>query len=163
LIENTLHTANKNVILDQAIHAVLAEDDIDDAYLFELAINELNIKVNLDHVKDGEKLLAFLKQFIPDIIFLDIEIPCKDGISCITEIRKNKDFDNVPVIIISGHTNGKYIENAYSTGANYYLIKGNSIIQLVERLKKIFSLDWKRTLYFPPKDEFVLNHTKGVA
>lgn len=163
MIEDTLHIENRNEKLGKAVHAVLAEDDIDDTFLFELAIKELDIKVNLDNVKDGEKLLALLNQFIPDIIFLDIEMPCKDGISCIAEIRRNKNFDNVPVIILSSHTSRKYIENAYSNGANYFLIKGNSINQLVENLKRIFSVDWKRIVYFPPKDEFVINHNKGVA
>lgn len=163
MTENSLYTENHNKETLKSLKVVLAEDDVDDVFVFELAIKELNIKVDLNHVNDGEKLLNLLKQFLPDMIFLDIDMPCKNGIACIVEIRKNRDLDNVPVIMISSHTNSKYIDDSYSNGANYYLIKANSVKQLSESLNKIFIIDWKKIVYFPTKDKFVINHTKGVA
>jgi DNA-binding response OmpR family regulator len=163
MIEDVLHTEPRNTETSQTINIVLAEDDIDDVFLFQLALNELKIAWKLNHADNGENLLALLKDLIPDIIFLDLNIPCKDGLSCLMEIRKNNAFDNVPVVLISGHTYSKYINDAFSNGANYYLIKANNLSRLVEYLKAIFSVDWKKVMYYPPINQFVIGNMEGAA
>jgi DNA-binding response OmpR family regulator len=142
---------------NETTRVVLAEDDLDDALIFRLALNKLPFAVELRHAEDGDKLFILLKQLIPDIIFLDINMPCKNGIACIVEIRQNHEFDNVPVIMYTSIKNLKHINDSYSSGANFYLIKANSIQELAERLKKIFSIDWKTYMYYPPKSEFIID------
>lgn len=137
-------------------NVLLAEDDQDDVLIFELALNKLPILVKLRHARDGEMLFELLRQQIPDIIFLDVRMPCRDGVSCIVDIRKNSEYNNIPVIMYSSNRGSKYIDEAYSSGANFYILKGNSIHELAEKLKKIFSVDWKNYMYYPPKAEFIL-------
>ena len=161
LTENLLHTEHRQAETREVINVVLAEDDLDDVLIFSLALNELNIPFKLEHADNGERLLALLKELLPDIIFLDVNMPCKDGINCLIEIRRNKAFDNVPVILLSGHTFSNYIDNAFTNGANYYLIKTNSVSQLAERLTAIFSIDWKKIMYYPPINEFVIGRVTG--
>jgi CheY-like chemotaxis protein len=163
LIENTLHTEHRNIESEEVINIILAEDDIDDVLIFKLALKELEAAVNLNHVDSGDKLMALLKQLLPDIIFLDINLPRKDGLTCVIEIRKNSAFDNVPVVLISGYTFSKYIEEGFAGGANYYLIKTSSVSLLAANLKRIFSIDWKKVMYYPPKNEFVIGDTEDVA
>jgi DNA-binding response OmpR family regulator len=163
VVDTTLHTEKTYSEIGNDFKVILAEDDTDDALIFELAIKELNLKVDLNFVNNGEKLLDILRHYLPDIIFLDIEMPCKNGIACIVEIRKNRALDTVPVIMISSHTNHKYIDDSYLNGANYYLIKGNSVKQLSENLKKIFIIDWRNLPYNSTKDKFVINNIKGAA
>lgn len=134
----------------------LAEDDQDDVLIFELALKKLPIVVKLKHAKDGEMLFELLRQQIPDIIFLDIRMPCKDGVACIVEIRRNSEYNHIPVIMYTSMRSMKYVDEAYSNGANFYLLKGNSIHELAEKLKKIFAIDWKNFVYYPPKSEFML-------
>lgn len=135
---------------------ILAEDDIDDVLIFKLALEKVPIVVELTHASDGDELLTLLKELIPDIIFLDIKMPCRDGVACIVEIRKNQDFDNVPVIMYTSFKDIKHINDSYSNGANFYVIKANTIMELAEKLKRIFSIDWKSYMYYPPKSEFVI-------
>lgn len=163
LIENPLHIIGRNAQTEEVINIVLAEDDADDVLIFKLALKELETAVKLNHVDNGDKLLALLKQLLPDIIFLDINLPRKDGLTCVIEIRKNSAFDNVPVVLISGHTFYKFIEDGFAGGANYYLVKTSSIGQLAASLKRIFSIDWKKIMYYPPINEFVIGNTEDVA
>jgi DNA-binding response OmpR family regulator len=137
-------------------NVLLAEDDPDDVLIFKLALNKLPFAVELRHAEDGEKLFILLKELIPDIIFLDINMPCKNGIACIVEIRKNQDFNNVPVIMYTSRKNLKDINDSYSNGANFYMIKSNTIQGLAEKLKKILTIDWKTYMYYPPKSDFVI-------
>jgi CheY-like chemotaxis protein len=163
LIENTLHIESRKSETEEFINIVLAEDDIDDVLIFKLALKELETAVKLNHVDSADKLLALLNQLLPDIIFLDINLPRKDGLACVIEIRKNSAFDNVPVVLISGYTFSKYIEDGFAGGANYYLIKTSSVSHLAASLKRIFSIDWKKVMYYPPINEFVIGDTEGVA
>lgn len=55
--------------------------------------------VALDRVEDGKILTKKLSEKIPDILFLDIHMPCKDGLQCFTDIRTDNQYDERPVII----------------------------------------------------------------
>ena|ERR1700730_5334960 len=135
---------------------LLAEDDPDDALIFELAVKELPFPFVLRHAEDGDMLFVMINQMIPDIIFLDINMPCKDGVTCITQIRKNESLDHVPVIMYTSLKSVEYVNQCYEYGANFFLIKANSIGELTEKLEKIFSIDWKTYMYYPPKNQFVM-------
>lgn len=140
----------------EILHIVLAEDDRDDVLIFQLAIDSLPLTVQLTHEDDGEKLLALLRRLIPDIIFLDTHLPRKNGINCIMEIRKEKKFDNVPVIMYTAHKDEKSIEDSFAAGANFYLLKSNSVTELAQRLGMILSVKWKKFAYYPPRSQFVI-------
>jgi len=136
---------------------LLAEDDIDDVFSFELAMKEMPFSFILRNADNGDLLFVLLKERIPDILFLDILMPCKDGVACIIEIRKNRDYNHMPVIMYTAMNSEEYIESAYKNGANFYLLKSNSLHEITENLKKIFSIDWKNFMYYPPKQQFVLS------
>lgn len=148
------------LILDMAEErndVLLAEDDNDDVLVFELAMKQAEIPAKIRVAQDGDKLFTMLKQLIPDILFLDIHMPCKDGISCVVEIRRNKDYDHLPVIMYTSHTTDRYIEDSYRNGANLYLLKSKTVQELAANLKRIFSVDWKKNMYFPPKQNYILS------
>ena len=142
---------------NEKMDVLLAEDDIDDVLTFELAMKEMPFSFILRNAENGDLLFVFLKERIPDILFLDILLPCKDGTTCIIEIRKNKDYNHMPVIMYTSMNNPEYIDECYKNGANFYLLKSNSIHELTENLRKIFSVDWKNLMYYPPKQQFVLS------
>jgi DNA-binding NarL/FixJ family response regulator len=134
----------------------LSEDDLDDLLQFELAIKEVSIPVYLRHAKDGEELFVRLKEAIPDLLFLDIEMPCKDGMACILEIRRNPEYNFMPVIMFTSHNRQSFIEESYQNGANYFLLKSSTVKALTEKLELILSKEWRKQLYFPPRNEYVL-------
>src|SRR5882724_9169887 len=106
---------------------LLADDDADDRSIFLQAVNEAEIQVQLTVVEDGRQLTDFLSAVVepppPDIIFLDINMPFKNGKECLREIRQKKKFDPVIVAMYSTSSQRKDIDETFSFGANAYIIK----------------------------------------
>ncbi|SKC62549.1 response regulator [Ohtaekwangia koreensis] len=146
-----------NLTRNSATNVLLAEDDDDDYYIFSMAVEEIAFTVLLTRAENGEILLKLLEEKTPDILFLDLLMPCKGGHQCLKEIRANKKYDAIPIIIYSSLADLANVEYCYRQGSNLFAVKPNSISELKNILEQILSIDWKKTLYFPPKKEFVLN------
>lgn len=138
-------------------HVLIAEDDDDDYLIFSLAIAETKVAVGLTRARDGENLMKVLSEQIPDILFLDMQMPCKNGRECLKEIRGNRRYDDLPIIIFSSFTDPNTIEYCFREGSNLYTIKPNSISELTEILRRILIVDWKKAMYYPRQSEFVIN------
>lgn len=120
------------------LHILLADDDEDDTFLFTEALEHIAIEIKLDIAENGIKLMHKLKNenYIPDLIFLDMNMPVKNGLECLTEIRNSAQLREVPVIILSTSVAGYLLESAHKEGANLYIQKPTSFYSLVEVLKK---------------------------
>lgn len=136
---------------------LLAEDDLDDVAIFQSALNDTGISYQFRHAADGEVLFVLLKDNIPHILFLDIQMPCKDGIACILEIRRDRRYDALPVIMYTSHYRDEYVNDSYRAGANMFVRKRQSYSEVVKDLKAILGTDWGTKLYYPPLDGFVWN------
>ncbi|HEU4633737.1 MAG TPA: response regulator [Flavisolibacter sp.] len=121
---------------------ILAEDDRDDHDFFKDALAEIAPAVNLSIVEDGEALLALLKHYIPDFIFLDLDMPCKNGLECLTEIRNNPALHAIPIVIFSSTSRPANIDAAYEMGADLFFIKPSNYNDLVSSIRSILSLNW---------------------
>ncbi len=108
------------------------------------------------HAENGDVLFVLLKDRIPYILFLDIHMPCKDGIACIIEIRKNRQYDKLPVIMYTSRVHDKVIEDCFRNGANMYVTKTDTLAALVTKLRKVFAIDWDGYLHYPPEHHFVV-------
>lgn len=66
----------------------LADDDEDDRILFLDAVEELNLPISVVQTKDGNELINALRnaEHLPEVLFLDINMPCKNGFECLKEI-----------------------------------------------------------------------------
>lgn len=69
-----------------------------------------------------------------DLIFLDLNMPRKNGKECLSEIGKNRKLINTPVIIYSTSLNPVDIQETYGMGARFFLRKPNSFEELKETL-----------------------------
>ena len=136
---------------------LLAEDDHDDVLIFETALKEADILYQLRHAENGEKLFVLLKENIPYILFLDINMPCKDGVACISEIRKTREYDHLPIIMYTSNLLNKIVDDCFASGANLYLAKAFTFTTLADNLKKIFSIDWENYLHYPSRNNFILS------
>lgn len=87
----------------EGIMCFLIDDDADDREAFELALNEINPKIEYLTVPSGEEGLRLLDQseIVPTYIFLDLNMPKMDGWECLREIKKRERLRHVPVIILS--------------------------------------------------------------
>ncbi|MGZ3909786.1 MAG: response regulator [Flavisolibacter sp.] len=121
---------------------ILAEDDPDDQDFFKEALSEISSLIQLTGVKNGDELMTLLESFIPDIIFLDLDMPYKNGLECITEIRANPQLQNIPIVIFSSTTRPSNINTAYEMGADLFFIKPSVYKELVSSIRAILYLDW---------------------
>jgi CheY-like chemotaxis protein len=134
------------------LNILLADDDDDDREFFTEVTNEIAPLVKIDSVKNGAALMTLISEpgtKLPDIIFLDLNMPCKNGKECLREIKRNPRLRQIPVIIYSTSSHVKDIENAYNDGADLYVTKPNTCTELKKIVKKVLSIDWS---------SFVLNH-----
>ena len=140
------------------MHILVADDDSDDLDFFRLALEKLSHIVKLTTVEDGEQLMKWLNQnqtTLPDLLFLDLNMPRKNGHSCLVEIKQNSLFQSLPIIILSTTVNYVEMDNLYNNGALYYVKKPNSLKDLTSLIDRILLLPDEKKTFQPPKDSFV--------
>ncbi|GGW41449.1 response regulator [Arenibacter certesii] len=123
---------NKNYIF-------LADDDEDDRMLFSEALNEQRPDSIILTFDNGVDLMASLldrNQKLPDIIFLDLNMPLMNGEECLADIRREPSLAAIPVVIYSTYLDPKMVDAVKDGGANKYLKKPKSFPQLKESLEK---------------------------
>ncbi len=117
---------------------LIVDDDAEDIELFTEAVLEIDESINCVEAYNGLEALKVLKRnaFLPNIIFLDINMPLMNGRKCLEEIKKSPSYSHIPVIIYSTTTDAKQIEECRNLGADF-LTKPSSFEELIQSLKKI--------------------------
>lgn len=123
---------------------VFAEDDEDDQLYFREVFREINPHIRIVFVSNGIQLLRLLKNFLPDLLFLDLEMPYKNGLECLVDLRSDPSSANLPVVIFSSTMKPANIQTAYEMGAHLFLHKSSKYSEYSDCLKKILSMDWDR-------------------
>ena len=114
---------------------LLADDDFDDCNFFKEALAKLTLSTNLKTVNDGEELMQLLTNEtidLPNILFLDINMPRKNGFECLSEIKKNERLKDLPIVIFSTSNSRDNINHAFKIGANIYIRKPGNFNQLMQ-------------------------------
>ncbi|MFL5764776.1 MAG: response regulator [Bacteroidia bacterium] len=138
---------------------LLADDDDDDREFLRETISEIAPKSTIHAVGDGASLMDHMNSFettLPDIIFLDLNMPFKDGKECLSELKGSGKFQHIPVIIYSTSSYIKDIENAYNNGANLYVIKPSTCNELKKIIRKVFATDWSESVWAPRREKFIM-------
>jgi Response regulators consisting of a CheY-like receiver domain and a winged-helix DNA-binding domain len=123
-------------------HILYVEDDCDDQTILQEVLAELRPNIKVDCTNDGNKLLDLLTKQQPDLLLLDLVMPIKNGLECLVEIRKKREFERLPIVVYSAATNPRDIQVAYEMGANLFLIKSNSYRGLSASLAAVLDLNW---------------------
>ncbi len=146
LVVYQLFKGDKSTVLKQIEYIYLADDDSDDCYLFQEALNEVNDYIRLNTAEDGLVLMDTLHKDTrrPDIIFLDINMPGKNGFECLEEIRSAKELRKIPVVVLSTSDAQESIDKAYENGANWYVQKPTSFKGLKKLISHCLERDWER-------------------
>ena len=137
---------------------LLADDDLDDCMFFANAVEELHLDVKLVTVNDGEALMKWLNttEKLPDIIFLDMNMPCKNGAECLAEIKEIKRLKNIPVVIISTSLEENLIKSLHEKGALFYIKKPNYFTHLKILIANVIELVRKGNYTLPTLKKFIL-------
>lgn len=137
----------------------LADDDADDCLLFEDALREVSHQIKLTTANDGIELMDILDSTVPpppDVIFLDLNMPRKNGFECLTEIKHTEKLKNIPVVIFSTSSQPEAINRVYEQGANYYVCKPGSFSKLKLVIEKVLNIDWNQHKSPRNKENFLI-------
>lgn len=126
------------------IHILIAEDQETDAFFIEQAFGKSEIENVIHWVKDGQEVMDFLRGAgdfknaeRPDMIFLDIKMPRKDGHETLAEIKRDPDLREIPVIMVSGSQAMDDVRKAYRNYANAYVSKANGFDDMLKFVDSI--------------------------
>jgi CheY-like chemotaxis protein len=117
------------------LNILLADDDADDCLFFKDAVTAFIPAKNFRAVHDGELLMQVLKNEttkLPDILFLDLNMPRKNGFECLVEIKQHQKLKTLPVVIFSTSNATDNMEILFKTGADVYIRKPRDFNQLVK-------------------------------
>ena len=143
-----------------ALHILLADDDDDDRLFFKDAIEEVKVKTVVTMVNDGVELMDYLLNpeiHLPNLVFLDLNMPRKNGMECLKEIRSNNKLKDLSIAIYSTSAMEKDIEETFVKGANIYIKKPNDFEVLKNILAKVITINWQYHTSGLNKENFLLN------
>ncbi|GAA4245867.1 response regulator [Winogradskyella psychrotolerans] len=141
------------------INIALADDDEDDRLFFTEAFEELKIKSKVLLFKDGIELMEYLNDSnntLPNLLFLDLNMPKKSGLECLKDIKSAKRLRGMAIAIYSTSASEEDIENTFVKGANVYIKKPNDFEKLKKVLSEVVTTNWQYHTSGLNKDNFLL-------
>ncbi|WP_417941687.1 response regulator [Flavobacterium sp. RS13.1] len=139
-----------------AITIFYTDDDEDDLSIFADAVESLQKEVVLQTYTGGEKLLAAIYNPppTPNVVFLDLNMPGKNGFEVLSELRNNHlKTKNIPVIIFSTSNEPGIIEKCRVLGANLFITKPVLMKDIVDSINHALEIDWEN--FVPTTGNFV--------
>ena len=142
------------------LRILLADDDADDCMFFDGALSEIPLSTQLNTVKDGVQLMSYLSANIhqlPHVLFLDLNMPLKNGFECLEEIKLSEKLKSLPVIILSTSRQENIINLLYKIGAERYIRKSVNFSKLKQLIYQALNIIADSKVSRPLKETFVLN------
>lgn len=149
--------------MDRKPLLMVTDDDSDDLFLFEEALKSVDPEIGLITATDGKQALEKLNSLdvLPDLVFLDINMPGMNGWECLTRIKQDERLKEIPVIIYSTSNNQRDIDRAFELKAFCFCTKPDdfkSLVRMLAMIKNHLDADLEKalrtcsecnTLYFP--------------
>ncbi|RED23690.1 response regulator receiver protein [Flavobacterium cutihirudinis] len=146
--------------MNKHYNLLLADDDDDDCSFFKEALDELSLPVSLVTVNDGVQLMDHLvakeSNDLPDILFLDLNMPRKNGHECLKEIKEKEALKDLPIVIFSTSLDIEIVDLMYTKGATYYIRKPGEFSKLKSVINNALITTLENNLKQPAREQFVL-------
>jgi CheY-like chemotaxis protein len=145
---------------NDALYILLADDNENDRLLFREALEEVKVRTVLNSVKDGAQLMHYLFKpgiQLPHLVFLDLNMPLKGGMECLTEIRRNSKLKDLAIAIYSTSGSNDIIEEAFIRGANIFIKKPYDFPTLKNILAQVINLNWQYHTSGLRRENFLLS------
>lgn len=136
-------------------HILLVEDSPSDAELAKKAFQRAKQATQISHVHDGIDAMAFLrgevpfeKRTLPDLVLLDLNMPRMSGRETLRQIKSDKRFSKIPVVVMTTTADEAEITAAYQENANAFMIKPVDLKQFFESIAQMTKF-WFDTVTLP--------------
>jgi len=131
----------QNIVMGSNVKCLLIDDDTDDHEIFKMALEAIDKSIFCDCINESVDAIEKLKtnkSFVPEIIFVDMNMPAMNGVECLAEIRKIDRLKEVPVIFYSTFADPAKVTEMKKLGAAEYFEKPSDIDVLINKLSSIF-------------------------
>jgi CheY-like chemotaxis protein len=126
---------------------LLVDDDDDDCDFFREAVREIDSTAVCFSAENGEAALIKLRKGLkklPDLIFLDLNMPRMDGKHCLAELKQDPKLRDIPVIIYTTSSSPEDQKETRLLGASYFITKPSDYQKLLKELVFVMSRDWSQ-------------------
>ena len=137
---------------------LLVEDNEDDVYLTRMAFADAGPLVELHHVDNGKKCMAFLRKQspyvdvpTPDVILLDLNMPVMDGREVLAQIVKDPNLRHFPVVVLTTSTAASDLQDMYKLRCSAYMLKPVDFEQFAEAIRKLVDF-WFTAVVLPKRE-----------
>ncbi|MBI2812400.1 MAG: response regulator [Candidatus Melainabacteria bacterium] len=141
--------------MSRSIKVLLVEDSVADATMIQEILADEKIEIELSVVRDGFEAMDFLhfqngyeNVSRPDLVFLDLNMPKKDGREVLAEMKSSLTLRAIPVVILTTSNAEEDILQAYDLHASCYLIKPIDLSGFIQLVKYI-ELFWFSSVQYP--------------
>jgi len=141
------------------LNILLADDDTDDCIFFKEALEDMKKSIQLTTVHDGEQLMHLLinnENELPHVLFLDLNMPRKNGFECLLEIKLNEKLKQLPVIIFSTSFEQDVVNQLYLNDALYFIRKPSEFTQFKKIIQQTIELISRENIIHPTRENFVI-------
>jgi CheY-like chemotaxis protein len=141
------------------INILLADDDKADCLLFKEALEELPLSTKLTTVNNGEQLIETLTKKgnkLPDVLFLDLNMPRKNGFASLGQIKRNTELDSLPVIIFSTASDIETMKKVFRDAAHYYISKPADFSKWKKVIYEALTLIASKNPRIPGEEAFLI-------
>jgi CheY-like chemotaxis protein len=152
-----MKTTESFLPIELSLNVLLVDDDVIDCLLFKDALDKLPVAVNLTTVHDGDQMVDLLMtaQPLPDVLFLDLSMPRKDGYVSLGLLKRKTEFVQLPVIILSAMLEEAKVTQVFRDAAHYYIRKPNDFSELKKVIYEALALI-AQNIGVPERQDFVL-------
>jgi len=140
----------------------MADDDADDRFLTQEALEEARLANDFRCVTDGQELVDYLNNKgryasksdapFPGLVLLDLNMPRKDGREALAEIKADPKLCHIPIVVLTTSKAGEDIVKTYDLGVSGYVTKPVTFDGLVEALKVVGKY-WFQIVELPPQEK----------
>lgn len=135
---------NMTVMARVQFEVLLVEDNPSDVELVREALAVWTLPARLNVVDDGDKALCYVRHIapyadapVPELILLDLNLPKKDGLEVLREIKGDARLAQIPIIVLTTSDRENDVKKAYALHANCYLTKPLEIDDFIEKVRAI--------------------------
>ena len=133
---------NKNNSSPRRFNVLLVEDNDDDVLLTRHAFKKMPWAVEFQTARNGLEALQLLRKSsrdqaqLPDVILLDLNMPCMDGRQLLAELKSDERFQIIPAIVLSTSAAENDVTNAYRRHASAYMTKPIALSEFIDTMQR---------------------------
>jgi CheY-like chemotaxis protein len=139
------------------VDILLIEDNQGDIRLIREALAGSGVPVNLHITPDGDQAMSFLRNQAPfeaaarpDLILLDLNLPCRSGREVLTTIKSDRQLWSIPVVVLTASESDRDIREVYDLRTNSFITKPVHVDAYLATVKAIVDY-WFRVVRLPQK------------